>query len=315
MLRRFFFRLYRKTNPPFRQNTARRAKTFSIYVSLKGYSVLKKPMDVYVEYVFIDNFVIDYLILKLTSFIAGKEIKNLSIALCSFFGAVFALIFPLIGENFFAVPAKIAFGLLMVTAVGKFINFKDYLFTAGVFFGITFLTGGAIIGIFSLLKLDYSSEYAIGLAVIPVYILLKGAAEIFKRFKRIKVSEKFVVKTEITVNGVKVCCRGFFDTGNSLYDGLSPVIVVGRKTAEKFFKDPKSLPRFTSIAVETATGTERKLSVKNACVIIYYGNEKNIFNNVTVAIADIKNSLYDVILHPDLMEVRNAEYKPYKSVS
>ncbi|MBR5388746.1 MAG: sigma-E processing peptidase SpoIIGA [Clostridia bacterium] len=272
-------------------------------------------MEVYVEYVFTDNFVIDYLILKLTCLIAGKRVKTSRLLSCAFFGAVFAVLFPLIENPAISLPAKITFGLLTVTAAVKSDGFTDYLFTAGAFFGVTFLTGGAIIGAFSLLGLNYSSEYAIGLMILPVYIVLKTAAEIIKKFKAAKVTEKFSANVEITVNGVTVACRGFFDTGNSLYDGLSPVIVVDKNLAEKFFTDVKSLPRLKPVAVFTATGTAKKMSLKNVRVIIYYGGEKNIFNNVTAAIADLKNPSFDVLLHPDLMEVKNVGLKTSESVS
>ena len=57
------------------------------------------------------------------------------------------------------------------------------------------------------------------------------------------------------------------------------------------------------------------MSLKNVRVIIYYGGEKNIFNNVTAAIADLKNPSFDVLLHPDLMEVKNVGLKTSESVS
>ena len=272
-------------------------------------------MGVYIEYVFIDNFVIDFLILKLTCLISRKNMRPAFFTLGAFSGGVFALIFPLISDiGFVTVFCKVIFGLLMVTAIGKFKSFKDYVFTAVIFFCITFATGGAVMCVYYVFNVPLYTELSVGLAIVPAYIVIKSLAAVLKKYKRNKISEKFSVKTEIIVNGVSVFCEGFFDTGNSLYDGLNPVIMIDEKLAAKFFDKVGKIPSFGRISVNTAVGSGKKLSIKNARVIIYYEDKRNIFNNVTVAIGDLSGSEFKAILHPALMEVKDVEIKSIKSV-
>ncbi len=273
-------------------------------------------MEVYIEYAFADNFVMDFIIFRLTAKIAGKSVKTSRILICSFLSAAAALVFPLFSINgVFTVIFKILFGLLAVTVIGNFKNFKDYIFTALIFFTVTFLTGGAVFGVFYILGVDYSSEYALGLAFIPAIATTEIVSAVYKKIKRIKFTENFTVKTEIILNGVSVKCLGFFDTGNALYDGLSPVILIDKRAAEPFVANINNLPEFNRITVNTASGSDRKLSVKNTQVVIYSGDKRNIFNNVTMAIADLSGNEFQVILHPDLMEVNNAQNEITENVS
>ena len=84
-------------------------------------------MNVYVEFVIIDNFVFDYLLLLLTFYKDRKQI-NKRIIISSLFGTVFALVFPLLNLHeliLFALKILLAFS--MVAIAGKFITFKEYI--------------------------------------------------------------------------------------------------------------------------------------------------------------------------------------------
>ena len=52
-------------------------------------------MIVYIEYVLIDNFIIDYLMLKATFNLTGMPVKKRRLFLCAFLGAAIALMYPL----------------------------------------------------------------------------------------------------------------------------------------------------------------------------------------------------------------------------
>ena len=53
-------------------------------------------MVCYIEYVLLDNFVIDYLLLKAAFSVTGKTVKKLRLFLAAALGAVTAPLFPLI---------------------------------------------------------------------------------------------------------------------------------------------------------------------------------------------------------------------------
>ena len=262
-------------------------------------------MTVYIEYVFIDNFVIDLLLLLTAFKITGKTVSRVRLIVCSLSGAVFALIYPLITENpLFITAAKILFGLFLAFIAAKFSCFKDYAAFTAVFLGLTFFVGGAIIGVFSLFGLDYSAEYSIGLMILPVYIALAAIKRLITFFYRKKDLSGLITDAEIVCGGKSVKIKGFFDTGNGLYADFSPVIVV-KKSAVSPLLNIAFMKNLKRISLSTAVGTDKKISFKPDAVVIYSGGKKNIFNNVRVCVVNGGFSGYDAILHPALMEKEN----------
>lgn len=266
-------------------------------------------MIVYVEYVFIDNFVIDMLIFKLSFALANIYCARGRLVLCSFLGAVFALLYPLITADRVIIAAvKILFGLILTLFTGKFRGAKQYLNFTLTFFAVTFLFGGAVYGLYSVLGIDTSSEFSVGFTILPVAAIYYAAKRVVVYILRKKTVKDFYADAEIIFAGDAIKVRGFFDTGNGLFDGASPVIV-----ANKAAILPKisggALKTAKSIGVNTLSGKSRKISLKPSAVVIYYKDKRNIFYNVSVCLTDEKFDGYDVILHPSLMQAAGGESK------
>ena len=260
-------------------------------------------MQVYIEYVLIDNLVIDYLLLKAACFITGRTIKNKRLFFSAILGAVTALIYPLIGgAKIISVTVKLLSGLLIVLTATSYKTFREYYITALMFFVLTFLTGGAIIGVFSILNLDYSNELSIALMIIPVYLAVKSVSEVVRYIYRQKSVMSECVEVELSLNGAVVKGRGFFDTGNALYYEQDPVIIVNKDLAKKLLGDFHGV-KISEIRVKTVAGESKNLAFKIAELKIYKKDKANIYNNVTVCVsAKFLGDGYDVILHPDFME-------------
>ena len=173
-----------------------------------------------------------------------------------------------------------------------------------IFFAVTILLGGGAFGLCYLFGVEPSSEMSVGLAVIPVAILYFIAEKIVRYFFRKKNVKSFYADAVIVFGDKKVRLKGFFDTGNGLYDGLSPVIVANKNAILPVISK-KEIASAKKIDIATVAGLSKKISVKPTAVEIYYGDKRNIFNNVTVCITDEKFDGYDLILHPALMN--NAE--------
>lgn len=262
-------------------------------------------MTVYVEYVFIDNFVIDLLLFKTTFKITGKDVSRVRLILCALLGAAFALFYPLITENIFIITAaKILFGLFLTFCAAKFSSAKDYAAFTAVFMGLTFFVGGIIIGVFSLFGLDYSAEFSIGLMILPVYIALSAVKRLITYFYRRKDVSGLIVNAEIVCGDKVVKIKGFFDTGNGLYADFSPVIVVSKNAVAPLL-DLNLMRNAKYLPITTAVGEDKKISFKPDAVVIYSDGKKNIFNNVRVCVVNKNFVGYDAILHPALMEKKN----------
>ncbi len=261
-------------------------------------------MTVYIEYVLIDNFVIDYLMLKASFTLTASSVSKVRLFLCAFFGALFALFYPLINlHTVLLTVIKICFGLLMVLVAGKFKSKKDFYVTAIVFFVYTFLTGGAIIGIFTLLGLPYSSEISIAVMVLPVYLVFTGVTKVAKFLYRQKDVNCYLRKIEISAFGKTKQGVGFFDTGNELFDGDNPVIVCNESFAREFLGGDISKIKLKKINVNTVNGQKQNIAFNIEQIKIYNGENLNIFSNVTLCVSKEKvGRNYDVILHPSLKE-------------
>lgn len=260
-------------------------------------------MTVYIEYVIIDNLIIDYLMLKATFVLTGKTIGRGRLFLCAFFGAAVALTYPLLQTfNVILSTVKILTGLLIVLLAANYNSFKSYYVTVVLFFALTFLTGGAITGAFNLLGLDASSEISIALMVFPVYVTFKIAVSIIRYLRRSKHVSRETHKIEMFLGNDSVNASGFFDTGNALYDGDRPVVVCEKRIFTALVKNNLLNYKLKKIDVSTVNGQSQNLAVELDKIMIYIGDKVNIHNNVTLCLVKGIGNGYDVILHPALME-------------
>jgi hypothetical protein len=126
---------------------------------------------------------------------------------------------------------------------------------------------------------------------------------VIKHLYRKKDVKALIVDIEMTAGGVTVKNKGFFDTGNGLYDGFNPVIVCEKRLAEQFIVKSLGRIKLKDLTVTTVTGD----SVKKAFILeqlkIYNGDKWNIYYNVSVVITPKVGDGFGVILHPSLMEV------------
>lgn len=260
-------------------------------------------MTVYVEYVVINNFVIDFFLLSAAFTITGKTDKAAKRVLAALCGAAFALLFPLVCEwGVISVVLKIAAGLIIVFAGAEYSAFKDYYVNAAVFFALTFAVGGGVTGLISLFNVGYG-ETTVALAVIPAYALIKAIKAVVSYvFKRAE-EEINCYDCEIAFNGNTVKLKGFMDTGNALFDGDKPVVVCGKKTALKIMGG--AFPKMKKLRITTVMGKSEVFAFGSVEIKIFISDKANIFKNITVAVVKNVGQGYDVILHPALREGKN----------
>ena len=260
-------------------------------------------MTVYIEYVIINNVIIDYLMLKATFVLTGNPIRKRRLFLCAFLGGVIALIYPALEINQTILTlVKIMSGVLIVLLAGQYKSVKNFYVNAIIFFFCTFLTGGVIMGVFNLFGIEAQSEFIVAGIVIPVYLVLRFFGEVVKYFFKRKNVESLIYEVEISLNSKKLKVKGFLDTGNSLFDNGEPVIICDKHFAKKNFADQIVKMKFKKIEVLTATGRRENLAFKLDRLVLYNGNKEHIYENVTVCISHVNFDGYDLILHPDLLE-------------
>jgi len=266
-------------------------------------------MTVYIEYVIIDNLIIDYLILKATFAVMGISYKRRWLFLCAFFGAFVALLLPLFERlAIISTLVKVLTGLLLPLMATRYKSAREYYITALVFFLLTFLSGGAIIGVFTLLGISYSSEISIAVMVVPAYVIIKAVTGAVKGIYRKKDVMSAIFKVQIVKGKRRIFARGFIDTGNMLYDKDSPVIVCEKKLFYQILGNDLLFTKFKKIRLSTIASESENISFKVDSVQIYLNDRVNTINNVTVCLSEKSVGVeYDVILHSSFAKGDNNE--------
>lgn len=275
-------------------------------------------MTVYIEYVIIDNFIIDYALLKVALTLNGVEKVKWRLFACAFLGAGLSLVFPLIDfMPLLSVAIKVLSGVLLVMLSSKFNSVKQGYKTALTFLLLTFAIGGGIVAIFTAFNLDYGAEISIALMFLPAIILLRFAISVIKSLVRKRESVGLEKECEIILtNGEIIKCRGYLDTGNGLYFNDVPVIVANKSFAIKIMAS--CLPKTYKLFYSTASGTGEMTVFRVNELLIYFGKEVSKIKGVYLGVAKKRISAdCDFLLHPDL--IRKVEddkcYKQIEKVS
>lgn len=257
-------------------------------------------MTVYIEYVLIDNFVIDFILLEAAFAITLKKRKTGRLLFCAFLGAAIALTYPLVKVSApLTVLLKICSGLLLTLLSQRYKSVKDYLIFSAVFFMLTFALGGTIEGIFYIFDLPYGSEICIATIFIPACFIVKIFIGTIKIFYKKKDISSFLYRCEITLNDNTVECVGFMDTGNGLFIKDFPVCVIGKKTFLRLVKN--GFPKLEYLDYKTVMGKSKMPVFAASELKIYFKKEANIYYNARLGVSGGQTDEYDLILHPALM--------------
>ena len=274
-------------------------------------------MTVYIEYVIIDNVIIDFLVLKATFVFTGLPYLGRRLFLCAFLGACVALVFPLIEINGLILTSlKIMSGLLVLLLANSYKSFNAFFRCSIIFFLLTFLSGGAVTGLYNLLGISLGTESVVASVVLPVYLVLKLLSRtIIYLCKRVNIN-KFCYDVKLFYKDKSITAKGFLDTGNNLYDGENAVILCSSDFAKEFLGDRILTTKFNKLKVSTVAGEKTNLCFKVDKFVLYIENKEHIFNYITVCIADFNSDEYQIILHPALLKEKNGiEYnKPFQKV-
>ncbi len=263
-------------------------------------------MTVYIEYVIIDNVIIDYLLLKATFVFTGFSSRRCRLFLCAFLGSIIALVFPLVEINDIILSSlKIMSGLLILLLANSYKSFNAFFRCAIVFFLLTFVSGGAVTGLYNLLGISLGTESVVASVILPVYLVLKLLSKtIIYLCKRVNVV-KFCYDVELTHNGKSIKAKGFLDTGNNLYDKENAVILCSSDFAKEFLGDSIVKTKFNKIRLNTVAGEKTNLCFKLDKFVLYINQKEHIFNYITTCIADFDSTEYQIILHPALLKEQN----------
>ncbi|MGM9879332.1 MAG: sigma-E processing peptidase SpoIIGA [Bacilli bacterium] len=258
-------------------------------------------MKIYLDYVFLINFLFDFILLLGISIILKRNVSKLRFILGSVFGGFsFFIIFLNVSSlSFFLI--KMFLGLLMVIITFSYKNLKYtlnnfiYLIILSVLMGgILYLTniefGYSHVGMLFFTNgksLNLIILIFLGLLMILIY------AKIVRKVKR--ESTKFF-KTTLFIYNKEIKLTGYLDTGNSLMYFNKPVVILNKNISINVSDKKIYYVPFTTI---NGNGVMKCIKLDKIFV-----EDKGFFENVFLALSNDKFHLggADIILNVNLFK-------------
>lgn len=207
-----------------------------------------KPV-VYVDVLFLFNFVINYLLLLTTKKLCKNPSKPWRLSLGAFTGSVYAVLmfFPSLAI-YYTVLAKLVFSSILILISLRITKWKEFMRTLLIFYAVNFLYAGAAFGLFYFT--DFGStigavvsngifyiDLPLGMVLLTsacAYLLIWLCNRIYAT-KMARCGKYYDIC--IRFHGNQANLHALLDTGNSLTDPLTgkPVIVAEFSSIRQLF--------------------------------------------------------------------------------
>lgn len=281
-------------------------------------------MEVYIEYVVLDNFFITLAVLIITQKCLHIDIIVYRLILACVFGTVCAVLIPLINVHIaLLILLKAMSGALICLIILKKQSIKKFLSLYCTFLGVTFFLGGMSIALLYMLgeninlliTVNYFNDLPVGVIVSGIVLAVFFSVRFFVAAGRTKELKPFVRKIKIYYEGKTVSLNGLIDSGNSLFDPDTnlPIVVVNNSTMYQLVDDQaildlsrgKNVPLKCGKVIEfgTASDISKMLIIKPDKILIYSGGKVNTIYDVMLGFAkkNIGGQTYEALIHPAII--------------
>ncbi len=196
---------------------------------------------VYLDLLFVQNVLIDYLLLSLTSTWRNQPARRWRLLAAAFLGGMYVLFFFFLAFGFmYTFITKILFSGIMVMVAFGFGDWRGYLRLVCAFYMTAFLVGGGVIAFYWLLQSQVDVLYyfqflrAMDMTQLSVMCVLAVgyplswifARSTYRSLRHQKLKWDHLIRVEGEICGQCFQCIGLVDTGNQLYDPLSRIPVM-----------------------------------------------------------------------------------------
>ena len=258
-------------------------------------------MKVYLDYVFIINFLFDFILLLGISIVLKRNVSKLKLFIGSFMGGLsgFVILLNISSTIFFVL--KLFLGLLIVVITFSYKNIKYTTNNFIYLIILSILLGGSLY----LLNIE-ASKTVLGSSITNnklyiILLLITGFITIILYSKYILKTKKITknkYKTTIYINNKELNLMGYLDTGNNLMYKKRPVLILN-----KDIKIDINNKKILYIPFSTLNSKGLMKCIKLNKIKI----EKETFNNVYLALSNDKFQLKDtdIILNINLWEEEN----------
>lgn len=277
-------------------------------------------MEVYIEYVILDNLIIDSILIYLTNLTMRTKINKYRLFTASVVGTIFAIFLPFLKiNNIVLIFVKLLVGLFIVLIFSK-LKLKDILLNYIIFITYTFMMGGLCFGILYLLNSNvsinglivYNFNIPISIIILLIFIYFLIMKKFIKYRKNIL---NLTYPVEIFKDNKSIKLNGFLDTGNQIYDEFgNPIIVISLNSFLNAYPNISILKVATNnvteydvktskyLTISTANAITKMLTFKCDKVKILEDKTTKIYKDVVVGVSNSNfNKKFDCILHQEFI--------------
>ncbi|MEK5380187.1 sigma-E processing peptidase SpoIIGA [Niallia sp. FSL W8-0635] len=228
-------------------------------------------MAIYLDVIWLLNFLFDSLLLYLTGILLKKKIIHWRILLGGFIGSLIILLSITSLSPYTSHPlSKLLFSIVMVATAFGYKRFRTYFQALMIFYLTTFLIGGTLIGAHYFIQFDFQLSSSVLLASVKgfgdpiswLFVLLGfPIAWYFSRrnvegIEVTKIQYDQIIDVTFQIGGKEFAVKGLVDSGNQVYDPISrlPVMFVSLKNIVSDM--PAELIRLSEQPEEVIYGSE-----------------------------------------------------------
>lgn len=194
-------------------------------------------MTVYIDIIFIENIVINHIILYATGIVSKSKINQKRMIISSLIGAVYSVIYYILKINIYSnMIVKLMLSIAMVYIAFETKNFKILMKKLVLFYLVSFVFAGAALGIIYMANTQNITiqngmivgSYTLKTILIGIVVAFTVIIIGFS-FAKGKLSKKdLIYNIKIYINGKNVKTKAMMDTGNFLKEPITniPVAVV-----------------------------------------------------------------------------------------
>lgn len=258
-------------------------------------------MTIYLDYIFIENFIIDYILLKETSQIARSKISNKKAILAAIIASCYVVFMMYLKiKEFNYVFCKVLLVIVMVYVAFKPKEMIEYVKITALFFLISIINVGCLIVITNLLNMQTLGLLLKLVVYIGSFVLGNFFANyMWKIYKREIKNNDLIYDVKLNLNGKTYKYKAFLDTGNNVYSYTNKLPVIFAEVLDnEMLKDLDNKEHFDIRTVTLSSKANKKAYIFEDVEITK--NEKVWFVKVAVVFEKVKlskDSSYNMLLN------------------
>lgn len=253
-------------------------------------------MEIYIDVILLENFIIDMFILIITSKILKIKYSNTNLIIASGIGAIYTMVGIFERLSIFSIfPFQVLVSWIMLRTLFNRRNINLEIKGVGVYVLIAFLLSGMCFG-FTLWENNYSiySSYVIrsssikylAISIMLIYVIMD---RLYNYLRERLLVTNFIYEIELHIRGVKYVIKGFLDTGNELREPITnlPCIIVEEKYLN-YFKESEENTYYIPYSAIGFNGKIKGFKVDKV-IIRGNGNDEREISSIICPCRDVLN--------------------------